>query len=88
MSAWTNEALAAMLARRGWAWEAAAGSGRIPAWLVDWVEYCRALHPAATPDYSRLRRLIAEGEAEAAAAAKAAAREANNKAWLGLGAEE
>ncbi|KAL4436953.1 hypothetical protein ABPG75_004092 [Micractinium tetrahymenae] len=88
VSAWTSEALAAMLARRDRAWEAAAAGGRVPAWLVEWVEYCRALHPSAAPDYARLRRLIAEGEADAAAAAKAGARAASDNAWLGLGAEE
>lgn len=84
VSAWTSEALNAMLTQRDWAWEATILSGRVPAWLVEWIEYCRALHASATPDYGRLRRLIAEGEAEAAAAAKAAA----HKAWLGLHDEE
>lgn len=88
VSAWTCEALEAMLARRDAAWEAAVGRGCVPAWLVEWVEYCRSLHASATPDYGRLRRLIADGELDAAAAAKAAARAASDKAWLGLGAEE
>lgn len=87
-SAWTQAALNRMLQRRDGAWAAACVSGAIPAWLAAWVGYCRALQPGAVPDYSHLRRLIAEGERQAGTAAAAKAKAAGSYGWFGWGAAE
>jgi len=78
VSDWSGEALLGMLQRRGEAWESVVEHGRVPGWLVDWIQHCKALHPSATPDYDYLRELIADGECAAVVAAAKAARE---RAW-------
>lgn len=80
-SAWTQAALNRMLERRDAAWAAACGRGAIPAWLAAWVTYCKRLPAAAAPDYAYLRRLIGEGERQAATAAAAAAKAAGAHGW-------
>lgn len=61
-------------------WERLARSGEMPRWLVRWVELCHSTHER--PDYAAFRRLIAEGEQEAAAAAAATAKAAERAAHL------
>lgn len=87
-SAWTQAALHRMLERRDAAWAAVVADGTMPRWLVGWVEYCRSLLPAATPDYAHLRRLIASGEREGVTAAAAAAKAAGGHGWAWAVAEE
>lgn len=87
-SAWTQAALHRMLQRRDGAWAAACASGAIPAWLAAWVGYCRSLQPSAVPEYAYLRRLIADGERQAATAAAAAAKAACAHGWGAWGAAE
>lgn len=84
---WGPRELALMEQRRSAKWSQLVKAGRVPAWLVQWICYCKDLAPQACPDYAHLRSLIAMGEQEAAAArAKAAAARAG--AWRVGAAEE
>jgi hypothetical protein len=64
-------------------WAALVAEGEIPAWLCEWVEYCRALDRRAAPDYARLRELLADAPepAEAAPPASVAERSAKRGRW-------
>jgi hypothetical protein len=68
---------------RARAWAALVAAGEVPAWLCEWVEYCRALDRRAAPDYARLRALLADAPepAEAAPPASVAERPAKRGRW-------
>ena len=69
-TAWTNQHLCEMADRREAIWQEEIASGRVPRWLVDWVEACRCKTAADFPDYDFFRDLL---EAEAAARLEASA---------------